>query len=300
MSSDLYFLEKGTVEIFHKPSSHTFAVLRVRRSQPGQHFGEISFFTASPRTASARCLQFCEVLSLSRSCILDLTKISPDANYTFQLIIDKLICKEYIYLDISCYVCKSHNHLAYKCEIAMLKVEKEPIAQKWLRKRNVKNRVIQPGSEDMANYRRRVRSVDAVKHYSVNNVRSEGWRRMNGWGFGLTKAVEKVRQEMDEAGDQSKVITGGKKDDMEHGPVPAGIQLTDIESTGRERIRAASHRPTLTGYSDEDFSPPATPRRYSLIAGVKAYPLRTQYGHENTELLAAKEVITEGSEEQED
>ena len=49
LTSNMYFITSGKVNIMHVESNTAFRMLRT-----GNYFGEIAFFTGKPRTASAK------------------------------------------------------------------------------------------------------------------------------------------------------------------------------------------------------------------------------------------------------
>ena len=60
-SACIYFIQTGAVAIFHNETGASLAELG-----PKEHFGEVAFFTGSPRCASARTLDFLEAHTLER------------------------------------------------------------------------------------------------------------------------------------------------------------------------------------------------------------------------------------------
>lgn len=159
-STTVYFLEKGCIEVFLM--SHTLAVL-----SPGQHFGELAFFSAAPRTASVRCLHFTEVVSLCRETFLELVEHQPKAQYAFKQVLDRITGQQYGRLGISCYFCMKPTHLAYACPAILLHLDRQAIARKWARSRSMTMRP----SASVA-FVRRERKVRRALHYSLCNVRA--------------------------------------------------------------------------------------------------------------------------------
>jgi len=184
--SRLYFLEKGLVELFHKASAHTFHLL-----QPGKHFGELAFLSGGFRTASARCLQFSEALVVKRETLQGLLDIIPSAKYTFQEICDRLQGRDFSALGLACYLCGAGSHLAYECPRFRITVDKVAMTHRWLRKRWTS----QQDRPDHPNFQRRQRSVNTIKHYSIQNVHSKGWDILKGCGYGLRTALQRVHTE---------------------------------------------------------------------------------------------------------
>lgn len=194
----LYFLEKGSVELFHKSSAHTFSLL-----QPGQHFGELAFLSGGPRTASARCLQFTEALTVRRETLQALLAISPAAQYTFQELSDKLLESDYSALGLYCYLCGDGFHLAYQCGRFQLSVDKNALGHRWIRKRWNSQKTLNPNAP---NFERRKRTVTTVRRYNMQNVRSSGWEALKGCGYGLRMALQRAQAQAEplSAGESAK------------------------------------------------------------------------------------------------
>mmetsp|Transcript_13863 Transcript_13863/g.2223 ORF Transcript_13863/g.2223 Transcript_13863/m.2223 type:complete len:113 (+) Transcript_13863:113-451(+) len=75
MSFKMYFIQHGKVNIFHKATKSSFQELGAM-----QYFGEISFFTENPRCASAKCLDYADLLTISRTEMDILLQKFPEAN----------------------------------------------------------------------------------------------------------------------------------------------------------------------------------------------------------------------------
>lgn len=75
MSSKMFFIQNGTVDIFHQATKSSFKELQV-----GDYFGEISFFTGKPRCASAKCLDYVDLLSLTRANMNHILEKFPEAS----------------------------------------------------------------------------------------------------------------------------------------------------------------------------------------------------------------------------
>ena len=251
-SSDLYFLEKGSVEIYHKATQHTFKVLK-----PGKHFGEIAFFTGAQRSASARCVTFSELLSINRAVLLDLQRISPSGKYSLQLICDKLKAKEYYDSGISCYICKDFTHLAFECDRSKVWVDREALKQKWMmKKRILSSRMVSATSAASANFCRKHRKISVISRYAKINVQSnDGWTRLKGAKYSLSKLLANASSDPKSQHDETSVVSHGVKDDMEY---------CQIDLSERYQTEIPEERP----------SPPISPqRRYSILGGVRTYAL---------------------------
>lgn len=73
----LYIVGTGNVELFVKDNAGSKIILTV--CGPGEIFGELSLFDGGARTASAVCLEECELLILDRDDLLAFLRRHPDA-----------------------------------------------------------------------------------------------------------------------------------------------------------------------------------------------------------------------------
>ena len=162
-STDMYFLEKGNVEVFHAGTGMIYAVLHA-----GDCFGELSFITNCNRTASARCSQYAEVLTLSRSAFTSLIALSPAAQYSLQLVTGALEAGDLFSLGILCYLCREYTHVARDCYNCRVDVQRNEIKARWLEKKK-RERLV---PKDLPKYPRRRRQVNRAKGYSLRNVKS--------------------------------------------------------------------------------------------------------------------------------
>ena len=60
-TNSLYFIQSGSVAIFHDETGVSLAELGAKET-----FGEVAFFSDQPRCASARTLDFVELQALER------------------------------------------------------------------------------------------------------------------------------------------------------------------------------------------------------------------------------------------
>ena len=73
LTSKIFFIARGEIDIYHMGTNSSFRTICT-----GGYFGEIGFFTGLPRTASARCMGFVDLLSLKRENLLDLATRFPE------------------------------------------------------------------------------------------------------------------------------------------------------------------------------------------------------------------------------
>ena len=163
-SYSLYFMVTGTIDIFHKASSSSFKLLT-----KGACFGEIGFFAKRPRTASVRCVEFVNLLSLNRDRIEHILTRMPDVKESMRVIEEKCRDDDYSVLKIACYLCKTVGHVAVKCNKIVLTRIKDDIKEKWLAMR--KGNTVRVNSKYIkANYKRKDKAVNRDLRFGRANV----------------------------------------------------------------------------------------------------------------------------------
>lgn len=131
LSTELYFIIAGTVEIFHQNTGTTFAELI-----QGNHFGELGFFLKAPRAASARCSTYTEILRL---CSFDFEKtiksMPRDQDLTEVMVLNT---KNYglSVMGIKCYVCHELGHISVDCRQACFKVSMAKIMKNFYNRKH--------------------------------------------------------------------------------------------------------------------------------------------------------------------
>lgn len=163
-TNKMYFLLTGTVDVYHKPSSSSFRQLR-----KSAFFGEIGFFAKKPRTASVRCLEFVNLLSLSREGIESVLTRMPDAKETIRAIEERCNENDYTVLRVHCYLCKSLGHVATMCNQMVLTRVKEEFRDKWLRARAGHTVHVNPKFPN-PNYIRKEKRTDIDLRFHLESV----------------------------------------------------------------------------------------------------------------------------------
>lgn len=126
----IYFLDNGSVHIHNYFSNTFFGTL----SRLGETFGEIAFFTAQKRTASARSADFSGLFAIKRDDFLLLTEEHPRDRERFCMIKDQIqLQSNYAALNIECFSCKSTKHTVMKCPDLHYGVQKQKILEKYER-----------------------------------------------------------------------------------------------------------------------------------------------------------------------
>lgn len=117
-SSAIYFINSGTIELFDRATKSVFKLLDV-----DNYFGEIGFFARHPRTSSARCLCFSELLILKRDDLDVILEKFPNANCITKLLEERCQSNDYSILYIRCYLCKKLGHVATRCTSAIFDLD---------------------------------------------------------------------------------------------------------------------------------------------------------------------------------
>jgi potassium voltage-gated channel Eag-related subfamily H protein 6/hyperpolarization activated cyclic nucleotide-gated potassium channel 2 len=115
----------------------TYKEIQLKVLRKGDHFGEISFFSKSPRTASARTLDFVNLKSLSRK---DLWECANDLDADLEKLFYIKDCVEmgnsFKPLKIRCYICDRPHHIARNCTILHFRVRRLKIIENYLKEKN--------------------------------------------------------------------------------------------------------------------------------------------------------------------
>jgi hypothetical protein len=160
-SNKIYFIQNGTVDIFHGKTNSIYSVL-----SSGLYFGEIAFFIERARCASARCVDFVDLLSLSRSSVNYLLDKFPEAMQATKLL--SVQCNEgnLSELQVKCYVCEELGHVALICRKILLNNDYQDTKQRWLmnRRENV-TKHLRIEDYDRAQFVRRSKKVRNIHDF---------------------------------------------------------------------------------------------------------------------------------------
>lgn len=166
LSSSMYFIKSGEVDIYQKKTRSTYKVL-----EEFNNFGELAFFSLKPRCASAKCRFFTELMRLERCKVDEAFDSIPDAIATMQLIEDRLIEEDLSILEIFCYICHEKNHVAAICPQIVIMSDKEEMKRLWLESRlNTSKRInVNEVTELTDTVKKSVRNV-RQRDYNIRNV----------------------------------------------------------------------------------------------------------------------------------
>lgn len=131
LTNTLYFIISGNIEIFHEKTQTIFSELT-----EGNQFGEISFFTGETRKASARSVQYTEVLTLHKEDFLKITSEMPKDKEIFEVILRNYKVYGLVILSTRCYFCKDIGHIAKNCPKFTARVPMDKIMMKYHNRKN--------------------------------------------------------------------------------------------------------------------------------------------------------------------
>lgn len=130
ISSKIYFVTNGRIKIFHQATNSIFKELSSK-----DFFGEIAFFTGANRCASAKCVEFVDLLSLVRLNFLSLLEKFPEAQEYTKNLQKKCEGGNYTSLHISCYICDEIGHVASRCKNFLINLDQEESKNNWMENR---------------------------------------------------------------------------------------------------------------------------------------------------------------------
>lgn len=254
----MYFLLSGTVDIYHKQSSSSFRQLRKTA-----FFGEIGFFAKKPRTASVRCLEFVNLLSLPREGIESVLIRMPDAKETIRAIEERCNENDYTVLRVCCYLCKALGHVAIMCNQMVLTRVKEEFRDKWIKARAGYTVHVNPKFPS-PNYIRKDKRLNRDLRFHLESVIGvkKDYRDTYMSRVGLVRKVAKFLNDKEE---QPETIPASRRVSVNPPPVkPRRLSIilsdtpgnSDHEDDGEEICRIPSFNLNLlnTG-SKDDLTP---------------------------------------------
>lgn len=155
LTNDLYFVVGGVVEVFHHFSSTTFKHLN-----KFSHFGEISFFTSLPRTASVKSYNYSEVLYLRQHEFFHILDSMPRDKDKMTTLRRNLKIYGIGVLKIRCYLCLTTGHVASNCTKYIISIKPSSIDPSIQRFKKLK-----------ANYSRNIAVSNQLHRYNFHSVK---------------------------------------------------------------------------------------------------------------------------------
>ncbi|CAD8206842.1 unnamed protein product [Paramecium pentaurelia] len=110
-SYDIFMIQSGEVDIYFQKTNIT-----VDKKGKNEFFGEISFYSAHKRTASAKSVDFSNIFRINSSDFLKLARSHSNDVQTYFKIRHKIVFdKDYSAINIRCYMCQMDDHIARDC-----------------------------------------------------------------------------------------------------------------------------------------------------------------------------------------
>ncbi|KAL4460150.1 hypothetical protein ABPG73_000259 [Tetrahymena malaccensis] len=121
----IYFIQNGEVEIFVADVlGQPKKVLAQITSD--NVFGEISFFSGLPRTASARSLNLSTIYKINRQKFICFLQNYQEDFERYKMIQEQIICQNNLLcLYIKCYTCNQAGHIAANCPMSHINIQKQ-------------------------------------------------------------------------------------------------------------------------------------------------------------------------------
>jgi len=149
VSTTLYFIQNGRVDVYHQVTNSSFRELRSK-----QFFGEIAFFTEKPRCASVRCMDFVDLFGLQRRDLEQVAEKFPVSKEKIELMTKRCLYGDLSALHIRCYICKELGHTASKCSRILVNFNHEKVKMKWLESRKGHSKYVNPNLDQPSPVRR--------------------------------------------------------------------------------------------------------------------------------------------------
>jgi hyperpolarization activated cyclic nucleotide-gated potassium channel 2 len=155
ISDKIYYITSGVIEIYHQNTQMVFTHLKNKA-----YFGEIAFFLSGKRTAAARCAEFSDLLSLSRSDLLFFLEKYPEADFFVNELQESCKDSDFSRLFVRCYLCDELGHIASRCKAVILNLDHQDTRCRWLEAKTTRKSVkvgIRTFPRFVRNNRKRVR-----------------------------------------------------------------------------------------------------------------------------------------------
>ena len=204
LSNALYILRRGEVELFLERSHSCNEVTILKKLHPGEIFGELSFFTNSERTTSARSTDFTNVFMIKQQDFLEILRKNSKDFQRFCEIKDNIqIFDHYDDLFLRCFSCKSVAHQLRYCPLLHY-IPKEDIIIQRHNYSELQNRTNYKGKRvHKMNCRRNLEKIEKCAY----KLQEEIFPRHE------TSSSEHTDDENDEEDDEADVKSNGHSED---------------------------------------------------------------------------------------
>ena len=165
MTNKLYFIMNGKVIVYQ---NYTKSIIKELREN--DYFGEISFFTENPRCASVKCIDFLDVLSLTRLNLNCLIEKFPEADNIIKNLSKSCEKGNFSELFVQCYICEEIGHYATKCSSIMINLDQEETRGKWLKGKHLRESKCLSLTKIIHNFTRKVKKRKNARYSSRNVV----------------------------------------------------------------------------------------------------------------------------------
>lgn len=158
LSNSVYILRRGEVELFIERSHSSNESTILKKMQPGEIFGELSFFTNSERTTSARSTDFTNVFMIKQEDFLMILMKNQQDFQRFCEIKDNIkIFDNYEDLFLRCFSCRSALHQLKFCPLLHYIPKTDIIIQK-------SNYSISQSRDDSIKSNKRLKKYNALQN----------------------------------------------------------------------------------------------------------------------------------------
>ena len=157
-SRTLYFVLSGKVDLYHLNTNYSYITL-----QPRTCFGEIGFFTAKPRTASAKCIGFTEFFSVLHEEFENLISGSSIDIALMENVKNSCQEEDYSVLKLKCYLCSEFGHIANSCKRILFNYDKHLHKKQKLSEQENKPKVVRVNNKQSLPSKKRFKARMVMK-----------------------------------------------------------------------------------------------------------------------------------------
>ncbi|CAK81386.1 unnamed protein product (macronuclear) [Paramecium tetraurelia] len=163
----VYFIQNGQINI-----CLTQRETLVKTLQKGEYFGEIGFFGRKPRNASAKTVDFVNVMSLKRSDLWEAAKPLESDLLKLYFMKDCLeVENNFKPLKLRCYICDRPHHIARNCTVFHYRASRKNIIFEYFSHQNSRMRLFQRKSKREKININQIQ--EQIQKYQINQNRNE-------------------------------------------------------------------------------------------------------------------------------